>query len=204
MKKEEQIIMATKKDKLFEDCYFEGFMPAEKNNFQEKILENYEYLKRGLLENNEDYKQPIGYIVLLNKINKKIFVYQRAKRKEDYDKKELCNKWSLGLGGHIDKKDENSKNPIKESALRELCEEVEIEGKINKLKEIGYINDDSNKVGRVHFGILYLAEISGDAFFRSTEIKRGKFMSMNEIEDIRKNEIEKWSILALNELKNTM
>ncbi len=204
MNKENQLIMVIKKENLFKENYFQGFMDARKIDFEKRILKNFKYIKRGLAEKDASYKQPIGYIILTNKRAKRFFIYQRAKRKEDYDKRELCEKWSLGLGGHIDKSD-YQKNSIKASTIRELEEEVKIDGEIKEIKLIGYINDDSNEVGRVHFCILYLIDFSGYVFPQSSEIKISKMAKIEEIDFFEKsknNEIEEWSKIAFKEIKN--
>lgn len=48
----------------------------EEIDFEKIIEENYEFLVRGPLETNFDYKQPIPYGIVLNNKNE-IFVYQR-------------------------------------------------------------------------------------------------------------------------------
>jgi predicted NUDIX family phosphoesterase len=52
------------------------FYSNEEVNFEKNILKNYEYMVRGKAEVNFDYKQPIGYAIVLNEDNK-IFVYKR-------------------------------------------------------------------------------------------------------------------------------
>ncbi len=202
--KYEKLIMVVKRDNLFENKSFIGFMSAEKNNLYQNIIDNFQYIKRGDAENNEKYKQPIGYCILRNVLSKKIFIYQRSSKNKDYTETRLQGKWSWGIGGHIDKEDEQKEDPIIASMLREINEEVKIDGKIQNIKLLGYINDDSNNVGRVHFGILYLVDILGDVFPVDAEIKEGKMATINELQDMITNkdkEIEEWSIISLIPLK---
>lgn len=194
MKKEEELIMVIKKEKLFQEDYFQGFSSAKESDFKRKILDNYEYLKRKDVENNENYKQPISYVMLVNE-NKSIFTYQRAIKDKHYTEKRLQGKWSIGIGGHVDQGDENEKDPVERSVLREIEEEVNTE--IKELKLIGYINDDSNSVGRVHFGLLYLAEASGNVVPNDSEIKTDKMM---QFEDLKNIEMEDWSKISLKAL----
>jgi predicted NUDIX family phosphoesterase len=194
MKKEEELIMVIKKGKLFQKDYFEGFSLSNEVDFKSRILEGFEYLKRKDVENNEDYKQPISYVVLINE-NKSVFVYQRAEKDKDYTEKRLQGKWSIGIGGHIDKEDEIAKDPIKSSVLREIEEEVTAE--IKDLKLFGYINDDSNSVGKVHFGLLYIAKVFGDVNPKDSEIRTSEMM---EIEYLKNIEMEVWSKVSLKAL----
>jgi len=204
MKKEDQLIMAVEKEKLFESNYFQGFLPSKKIDFLTRILKNYKYIKRKEAEESPQYKQPIGYIVLKDKKESKIFAYQRAVKNKDITEKRLKGMWSFGIGGHIDKTDDKEKDPIKASVLREIDEEVKIKGGIVELKLIGYINDDSNSVGRVHFGLLYLAKTKGDIIPTAPEIKEGELREIKEIREIVKNrdyEMEEWSKIVLKNIK---
>ena len=77
-------------------------------------------------------------------------------------------------------------------------------GEKKPLKVLGYINDDSDSIGKVHFGILYLLEINGTVQLKSPEFKKGKLLHINELEKIcssQNYEIENWSKIALEPLK---
>lgn len=198
MDKNEQLIMVVDNKNLFKEDYFDGFLGAEKVDFQSRILENFKYIKRGVAEKSETEKQPIGYVILANKKEKTIFVYQRATKDENYTEKRLQGMWSWGVGGHIDKIDSERGNPIEKSLLREIDEEVKIIGKLNKIEVLGYINDDSNDVGKVHFGILFLADIDGEVAVKNYEMVSGKMMSLKELKKMTENEkIEEWSKISL-------
>ena len=201
MDKNEQLIMVVKRDLLFLEDYFHGFKPNTVN-FESRILKNYEYMKRGLAEDDPNYKQPIAYNIIINPEIEKVFVYQRSPDDKRYGEKRLQGKWSFGIGGHIEKID--SKNPIKESMLREINEEIRIPIGFNE-RILGYINDDTNSVGKVHFGILYIVETDAKEIIpKDKEIKEGKFRSLEEIAKIIGSEdynLEKWSEISFRPLK---
>ncbi len=204
MKKEDQPIMAVKREKLFEDNYFQGFLPAERVDFITRILKNYKYIRRKDAEESPQYKQPIGYIVLINKEKNKIFAYQRAVKNEKITEKRLKGMWSLGIGGHIDKVDAEKRDPIRMGVLREMDEEVNVEDGVIDLKLVGYINDESNSVGKVHFGLLYLAKTKGDIVPMAPEIKEGELKNLKEIRRILKNKdykMEEWSKIILENIE---
>ncbi|MGM0439297.1 MAG: NUDIX domain-containing protein [Patescibacteria group bacterium] len=208
MRKEkyEELIMAVKRQDLFKENDFQGFKKADEVDFQSRILENFEYVKRGEAEKDESLKQPIGYSILVDDQGR-IFAYQRAKKDDDYTEKRLQGKWSWGVGGHIDKVDEDGDNPIKTSMARELEEEVKIDGDVKEIEVMGYINDDSDSVGRVHFGILYLVKVDGKVSAKDTEITNGKMRSIEELKEIvndSKTTVEEWSKIALKFLENNL
>lgn len=139
MKKKKEI-MVVKRKVLFgkgdEDC-FEGFRPNGGVNYLDRILKKFDFFERDLAENDFSYKQPVGYAAIVNKNSGKIFVYQRARRDEHYQEKRLQGRWSWGLGGHIERQDVKKASPIMISVLRELQEEVKLEGQICGLKMAG-------------------------------------------------------------------
>ena len=148
-------IMVIGRDILFKDFTFQGFSPHGKYDFESIILANSQYMEREKAEINSEFKQPIAYTAIINLEDRKIFAYTRSKQDKNYKEKRLQGKFSIGLGGHIDKKENNESNPIKASRDRELKEEVRILGYSEEPQLLGYINDDSNDVGKVHFGLLY-------------------------------------------------
>ncbi len=191
--------------KLFAQRKFQGFISAEEFDFESVILENYEWMEREAAEQNFDYKQPVGYCVIYNPKLKTVFLYQRSKIDANYKEKRLQGNWSCGIGGHIEKIDTDALNPIHESSLREISEEVLING--NKtVRVLGYINDDSNDVGKVHFAILYLVEIdSAKVEPLDAEISEGGLVPIEVLKKICSHgdmKVENWTIIALEALKN--
>ena len=203
MPKNSELVMVVKRELLFRNDYFQGFRPANEVNYKSRILENFEWMKRANAERNSWYKQPIGYVAIVNPISKQIFSYQRPSTTV-YSEKRLHEKWSWGVGGHIEKSDTKWSDPIEASVLRELKEELGMEAKNQELKLIGYINNDTDEVGKVHFGLLYIVEILRAINPKETEIKNGKMRTIEELEKITqsmKHEVEEWSKISLKPLK---
>jgi len=205
--KDEHMIMAVPIDILFvNNSHFQGFKPhSELEDYESRILEYKKFLRRGDLEVDPSHKQPIGYAVIINPKTKKIYCYKRAANKADYNEQRLYNKWSIGIGGHIEKDEEVSDNPIHSSLIREIDEETVINGS-QEIKVIGYINDDRDDVGKVHFGVLYLVETdSDDVFPNDSESVHGEMMTLEEIKKIKQDPnstLEGWSEIALEAVEN--
>ena len=206
MNKDDKIIMAVKRDILFNSSYFQGFSPhSKKGCYESRIIENHEWLRRGDIEEDSTWKQPMGYGVILNQSKRSIYTYQRSVRDDHYKERRLQGKWSIGVGGHIEKRDLVG-NPIWGSMLRELEEEVTfINAKESpSMSVIGYINDDSNPVGMVHFGILYLIKTDADEVLpKGNESSIGRLRTLRELEEIflPSSNVEGWSRIALTTLK---
>ena len=189
--------LVVKRDLVFREKKFQGFLSSLEHDYMTIILNNYEYHTSGdELENNAFLKQIIPYVWIVNLNEKKVFAYRRASGKQNYGETRLMNKISCGVGGHIDRED--SDNPIENAMMRELKEEVKMKN-YPKPKIVGYLNDDSDSVGKVHLGIVAIAETSDEVEKGDDEMVEGRFYSASELEDLFKNpeyEVESWTRLS--------
>jgi len=192
-------ILVVERGKIFDEGYFQGFVTNGIFDFSDKILTNYLYLERNNeLENNVDYLQVIPYVWVVNK-EKGIFVYKRAVGAGEYKEERHIDKYSAGIGGHIDRDtEENSANPVLDAADRELKEELIMENYPSS-EFIGYINDDSDIYNAVHFAVVALAETSEENIKPNDGMKSGRFYSIEEFESLMKDksvEVENWTRLS--------
>ena len=196
----DHLTMVVPRELLLGEDYFAGFRAAGAVDYESRILKNFEYRPREEAEEDPRWKQPIAYALIVNPELQLVFAYQRSKRGDQYHEKRLQGKWSWGVGGHIDKADLDQGNPIHTSLAREIREEL---GEINSSSPevLGYINDDTDPVGRVHFGILYLIRTSETEIQPATpEISSGGLRPASELLDLLHDPaipVEKWSALAL-------
>jgi len=58
------------------------------------------------------------------------------------------------LGSHISEEKDGAAAPLINSFIREIKEEVGLKTGVRGFQPIGYINQESDEVGRVHLGIL--------------------------------------------------
>jgi predicted NUDIX family phosphoesterase len=208
MGKNDQLIMVIERSILFnnEVDAFQGFKLADSNiDFENRILSNYSFKRRGDMESDKNYKQPISYCIIANLDKHKFFLYQRDSKNAD---PRITSNWSWGVGGHIEKIDiAPDANPLYTSMLREISEEVFIDGKILGTKLLGYVNDDSNDIGSVHFGLLYLLETDADIVrLNSNEIQKAEMVSPAKLELLCADEtcgIDTWSRIAMTPLRES-
>lgn len=189
-------ILVVKRNTLFNDGEFQGFSPISIKDYSKIILNNFKYAERNNeLENNPEFQQIIPYVWLINPKTKKVFIYVRSKEGEEG---RLHNKFSGGVGGHIDKDtEEKSINPLTDAMMRELREEVTMQN-YPIPKFIGFLNDDADSVGKVHFGVVAIAE-TNEQVKPAQHMDDGKFYSVDEIEDLLskpQNDFENWSKLS--------
>ncbi len=198
-------VMVVPREKLFPEGPFSGFISADGIDYGSRILSSYQYMERGRAEEDDRFKQPIGYALLYNPRKKLVFAYLRSSKDGEYPEKRLQGKWSWGLGGHIEEDDASDEDPVRYSMLREIAEETGIP-ELGRPEIMGYINDDSDPVGRVHFGVLCLIETAiEDISPISPELAGGKMLPLSELRGLCSDPevtVEEWSRFALEALEN--
>ena len=169
--------------------------------YMESILNpnNHTFIKRKDAETNPEYKQLIPYALL--HCEDKCFVYRRCKILAE---KRLLGNYSLGVGGHISVTDPGLFGTSYDDGLeREINEEVSIESPYSK-RIVALLNDDSNEVGRVHFGIIHVLELEQPLVKpKEKSINETKFMG---IDDLRKDQekFENWSQICIQHIQQVL
>jgi predicted NUDIX family phosphoesterase len=175
---------------------FQG-LSFELDKYLDIILnpKNHTFLKRKDAESNPSYKQLIPYALLQFKDT--IFVYRRGKLLAE---KRLHGNYSLGVGGHISVTDPGLFGTTYEDGLkREINEEITIESLYTQ-RVVALLNDDSNDVGKVHFGIVHVLALEKPLVKpREKSINETRFLSMSELQkDIDK--FENWSKICIQHI----
>lgn len=149
--------------------------------------------QRYLAENDFTIKQLVAYLIVIYK--KKIFLVQR---KHNCSEQRLANKYSIGIGGHLNIDD--IKKPFLLWGTREFHEEVLYTNQYIT-KEFLIINDNTNEVGKLHIGIVYTITLTDSVILLKNELKSGAFYSLQEIVS-HDNNLEPWSQLIIRHLNN--
>jgi len=148
---QEEIVLGVYREKI-DKFLIKNFIQNE--NLYNMILDNISSMERNIAEEDKSFKQIIPYLFI--KCRDEYLIYRRTKKQTEG---RLHEKLSLGIGGHINPIDNESNNNIIISGLeRELIEELGINTN-DSLKFVGFINDDSNEVGKVHLGVVFTMEI---------------------------------------------
>jgi len=205
MGKDDMTIMALPVETLFSlSAHFEGFQHHHVFDYEDHILKNHTYGRRGDLEVDTTHKHPIPYALIINPQKRMVYAYQRSSNKTEAHESRLHGKWSWGVGGHVEPSDGVSDNALRLCLEREVREEIDIRGVISSISLLGYVNN-SDDVGKVHFGLLYLIETDAEEVSpRDLEMRQGKLMTLSELENICSSpncSVEAWSQIALEPLK---
>ena len=191
--KDEKILVVPR-DKIIEEDAFAGFLPVTDFSMYFEIINKHkEFLWRSEMELDPGFKQVIPYLIF--NYADKFFLMQR---KSTASESRLKNKYSLGIGGHIREEDMLG-HDIFEWAKREFSEEVNYQGNF-KIRPLGLINDDSNAVGQVHLGFVFLLIGDSDKINVKSELKDGTLLTLQECEHFY-SLMENWSQFAVSYLK---
>ena len=194
MASEEQVL-AIPTHVLHDAGLFQG-LTRDVEHYGPRLLDprHFRFLPRSIAEEDPTHKQLIPYVVL--KCGEQAFHYTRG---QGAGEKRLRALRSVGIGGHINPSD--GAEPYRQGMLRELDEEVVIETAYRE-SCLGFINDDSMPVGRVHLGIVHLFELEKPRVERrEAEIMQAGFAAVQELWEQREA-FETWSRFVLAELAN--
>jgi len=199
-------IMVVKNDYLFQNSKRETkFYSNDEANFEDIILGNYEYMVRGEAEVNFDYKQPIPYAVVVDEANR-VFVYKRGWSGSNAWEDRLHSKISFWVGWHLEREDEDLENPLTDWLAREIEEEIAIkEENIKSIEAIGYINEESGDVGKVHLWVAYIVRVHNTNIeLLDGELENGEFIKIDELESMINSwdyDVEGWSNILFEPMK---
>jgi predicted NUDIX family phosphoesterase len=158
--------------------------------------ENTRYVARSLAETDPSLKQIIPYVLIRR--GNTLLHYVRGKGSGE---KRLVAMGSIGIGGHINHRDEDlfgsGTDYYEEAVRRELHEELLIDADL-ATRVVALINDDSTPVGQVHFGVVHVCELGDEHVSRGEPcITDLRFLTLEELRE-RRDAMETWSQLSLD------
>lgn len=190
---EEHILVVKRTDLFPNNSAFQGLQKFESQSWIERILDKKEFLPRSLMETDFNYKQIIPYLVFTH--GNKLFLMQRQAKASET---RLQSKFSLGIGGHIREEDIEDAD-IAGWARREFHEEVVYNDSFS-VEPLGILNDDSNDVGKVHVGFVYLLKGDSENIAVQEELKSGMLLTIEEC-DAFYDRMESWSQIVFDWIK---
>lgn len=189
---DEEILVVPRQRIFDHDESWAGVKKVDFDSYLSLIKNHQEFQPRSIMETDPTYKQIIPYLVFCYK--DKYFLMQRSAKATE---QRLQNKYSLGIGGHIRKEDMAS-DSLFDWARREFYEEVLYKGSF-EIEPLGILNDDSNDVGKVHIGFVFLLKGDSPNISVNSELKSGKLLSFNELK-LYFTYMETWSQMVFEYL----
>lgn len=193
----EELVLTFPRQLLDEIGAFQG-LRTDIDAYVPRILEaqNTKYVPRSLAEDDPSLKQIIPYVLVRRADT--LLHYVRGKGSGE---KRLVAKGSIGIGGHINHRDEDlfgaGTDYYELAVQRELHEELLIDADLTT-RVVALINDDSTPVGQVHFGVVHVCELGGEHVSRGEPcITELRFLTLDQLAE-RRDAMETWSQLALD------
>jgi predicted NUDIX family phosphoesterase len=148
------------------------------------------FMRRLDAEQDRRHKQVIPYLVLRD--GERWFLMRRTRAGGDV---RLHDRWSIGVGGHLNPGDVDVAGGLRREWHEELVADFEPD-----YAAVGLLNDDTTDVGAVHLGLVYVADAGGrPVAIRETEKLEGSFATTAEVAAVRDG-LETWSRLAFDAL----
>lgn len=195
MSKDDELVLVVPADIIFEKGRWQGLKTDNLDYYLNLINKNYQFKRRGDVENNASFQQIIPYIVF--NFKNKYFIYKYL---PGAGEKRLVDSYQIGVGGHINLVDLDEYNVLEAGMMREWNEEVEYKGNILEKKFIGILNDDSRPVEAVHLGLVY--SFTGDSpeiFIKETDKMKGELIELKDIMEHIKENTSTWIQIVYKE-----
>jgi len=179
--KNDEKVLVVKSHIIFKEGIWQGLKKDNLEYYLDLINKNYEFKRRGDVEEDNSYQQIIPYILF--SFEDKFFAYKYLANAGE--QRLVNNNYQLGIGGHINKDDiVSDKNILDQGMMREWQEEVDFKGNLLQKKLVGIINDDSGPVEKVHLGLVFhFVGDSLDINVIETDKMEGKLFELKEIEN---------------------
>jgi predicted NUDIX family phosphoesterase len=200
-----EFVYVLKRAELFDVRYPQGFLAAsearvEFESYLERARRHGFFVERRHAEVDPSLKQIIPYVVMAR--GHDVLLLKRTKQGGD---SRLHDKYSIGVGGHVNPEDAaDGGDPIAAATRREIEEEIVLETSLD-LEPIGWINDDATPVGAVHVGLVVLGRLGdGRVAVRETDKLEARFSPLDELERLAADprvDFETWSRMIVPALR---
>ena len=150
---------------------------------------------RAAMEQDPGWKQVIPYPVLRD--GDAWFLMRRTRAGGDA---RLHDRYSIGVGGHVNPDDGGLDGDLSGALRREWHEELVVEF-LPEFRFVGLLNDDTTPVGEVHLGLVYEGDARGrPVAIRETDKLSGAFVAAAEVAAVS-DRLETWSRIAFEFLE---
>ena len=196
----EEMVLVVRRSLLESLGMFQG-LQFDVDRYLTSLLsrENNFFATRSTAEIDPNLKQIIPYAILVS--GGKVLRYKRGKKSGE---QRLVAKGSIGIGGHMNDRDEGlfalDQAAYFAGVQREIDEELIVERPLQH-RIAALINDDSNEVGQVHLGVVHILELARPtAEKRESMILNVEFMTPEQLREER-DSLETWSQICVDNLE---
>jgi predicted NUDIX family phosphoesterase len=174
-----------------------GIRPAGEGDLAALIRRDGAFRPRSAMEADPAWKQVIPYPVLRD--GDAWYLMRRTKAGSDA---RLHDRFSIGVGGHVNPEDGGLDGDLGTALRREWHEELVVDF-VPEFRFVGLLNDDTTSVGQVHLGLVYEGDAAGrPVAIRETDKLSGQFASAAEVAAVS-DRLETWSRIAFEWLEGS-
>jgi len=184
----EEMVFVVARETVLGERRWHGVLAHGADAYLDVIGRSGQFRPRGEMELDPSYKQVIPYLVLRD--GESYFLMRRTRAGADA---RLHDRWSIGIGGHLNPGD----GDVVGGLVREWEEELDASF-VPEFRLVGLLNDDSTDVGEVHLGVVFIADAAGrPVSVRETEKLAGSFAAPAEVRAVH-DALETWSQLVFD------
>ena len=188
----DELVLVVPRRALMDDPGWLGVQRADRATFEALVASEGRFEPRSTAEHDRSLKQVIPYLVLRD--GGRYFLMQRTRAGGD---ERLHDRWSIGVGGHLNPGDGDLAGGLR----REWREEIDAEF-VPEFDLVGLLNDDTTDVGSVHVGAVFVADAAGrPVAIREVEKLTGAFADPAAVAAVR-DALETWSRLVFDALES--
>lgn len=186
-----ELVLVVPRDSVVEGSGWLGVRRDGIERFLEAVERHGRFEPRAAMEDDPTFKQVIPYLVLRD--GPRWFLMRRTRAGGDV---RLHDRWSIGVGGHLNPGDGDLLGGLRREWAEELVADF-----VPEFRLIGLLNDDTTEVGRVHLGAVYVADAAGrDVAIREIDKLTGRFATGVEVAAVRED-LETWSRLVFESIE---
>ena len=184
----EEAVLVVPREALMGPSGWRGVLDQGAEPYLAVIAREGRFARRSAMESDPRFKQVIPYLVLCDR--GRYFLMRRTRAGAD---PRLHDRFSIGVGGHLNPGDADLAGGL----AREWTEELDA-GFVPEFRLMGLLNDDETEVGRVHVGVVFVAEAGGrPVAVRETHKLEGKFVPPGDVLAVYER-METWSQLVFD------
>ena len=186
-----ELVLVVPRDSVVDRPGWLGVRRDGIDRFLEAVERHGRVEPRAAMEDDPTFKQVIPYLVLRD--GPRWFLMRRTRAGGDV---RLHDRWSIGVGGHLNPGDGDLLGGLRREWAEELVADF-----VPEFRLIGLLNDDTTEVGRVHLGAVYVADAAGrDVAIRETDKLTGRFATGAEVAAVSED-LETWSRLVFESIE---
>ena len=186
-------VLVVPRDALPDAAGWYGLRTDGLDGFATLVAREGRLLPRPEMEVDPSHKQIIPYLVLRD--GPRYFLMQRTRAGADA---RLHDRYSIGVGGHLNPGDDGLDGGLRREWAEELVADF-----LPSFELVALLNDDTTDVGAVHLGAVYVADAAGRAVaIRETEKLTGSFVDPDDVAAVA-DRLETWSRLVFEFLEAT-